>query len=388
MIVLRIFLILFLIAIVGLDAAGYTNLSDYLANGSLKTLALFPLYLFLRKGILELIDFKVFTTSLTQLRVPEELRLKWKKTLRQWVHVGLALAFLYWVAIIWDLTPELRRGLRWITTKGFNIGSLRISVKLLISVFLTFYGAILISRLLRAFLERNIYPRRNWDPGIRNAISTGIHYVIILTGLMIAIHLLGFDVRNITVLAGAFGVGLGFGLQNLANNFVSGIVLLLERPVKAGDVIQVGSLMGKVKRIGARATVIETQDKSVILIPNGELLAGQVTNWTYGNSIGGLSIPVGVAYGSDVSRVKQVLLEIAEKDKEVLKNPAPQVEFKAFGDSSLNFNLRVWSYIDDRADVQSSLMTQIEEAFRKNQIEIPYPHREVILHSPSEKKAK
>jgi len=193
---------------------------------------------------------------------------------------------------------------------------------------------------------------------------------------------LGFDIRNITVLAGALGVGLGFGLQNLANNFASGIVLLIERPVKVGDIIQIGTLSGKVKRIGARSTALETGEHATILIPNGELLSAQVTNWTYTNALAGLAIPVHVAHGTDLEKLKTLLIQVSESHPDILKNPAPHLEFKVFGESSLDFILRVVvKDVSVKGNVQTDLMYAIERILRENKIEIPYPHREVILHS-------
>ncbi|MFO1518680.1 MAG: mechanosensitive ion channel [bacterium] len=385
---LRVALFILLAVTIGVDLMGYTNLSDYLAESALKSIAVFPLILFLKKGLIELIDYKLFARTLTQLRVQEDLRIKWKKTLRQWVSLGLWVVLILWVSSIWRLTYNLRDLIQKALSQGFSIGSVHITVGLIFSVILTFYLSILLSRFIRALLERDVYPRYGWDPGIRNAVSTGIHYCIILCGLVIALKLLGFDIRNVTVLAGAFGVGLGFGLQNLANNFASGIVLLIERPVKVGDVIQIGNISGKVRKIGARSTVIETGDKASILIPNGELLSGQVTNWTYSNAIAGISVPVGVAYGSDVEKVKELLLQTAQSHKKIVKEPKPNVEFKGFGESSVDFVLKAWvADVDDRTNVQTDLFFAIEKIFRENKIEIPYPHREVIFRQEEKTEA-
>jgi small-conductance mechanosensitive channel len=371
---------LVLVLIIGLDGMGYTYLSDYLADASLKTLVLIPFLLFLRKGLLELIDYKLVLKGFSRFKVSPDLLIKWKKTLRQWTALGTWAAFFFGFVTIWDIKPEAIRLIKKILSWGFGVGSINVTLALVISVFLAFYVSILFSRLIRALLERNLYPRRSWDLGIRNAISTGVHYLLVLIGLLVAMHFLGFDLKNITVLAGALGVGLGFGLQNLANNFASGIVLLVERPIKVGDTIKIGELTGKVKKIGARSTAMETIDQATILIPNGELLSGQVTNWTYNNPMAGLSLPVGVAYGSDTEKVKAILLKIAEDHPDVQKDPKPEVEFKGFGDSSLNFVLRIWiNDVEDRRNVQTELYFAMEKALRENKIDIPFPHREIIM---------
>ncbi|MEE9342236.1 MAG: mechanosensitive ion channel domain-containing protein, partial [Gammaproteobacteria bacterium] len=188
--------------------------------------------------------------------------------------------------------------------------------------------------------------------------------------------------------AGALSVGIGFGLQNIVNNFVSGLILLFERPIKTGDWVVVGQTEGYVKRIRIRATQIQTFDRSDVIVPNSELISHQLTNWMYQNQHGRARIPVGVAYGSDTEKVKDLLLAVAADHSRVIKTsiaPEPNVLFLGFGDSALNFELRVFIYnISDRLSVVSELNFAIDKAFREQGIEIPFPQRDVHIRGGSD----
>ncbi len=219
-------------------------------------------------------------------------------------------------------------------------------------------------------------------------MSRLIHYCFILVGFLLAVTALGFTLTNLTILGGAIGVGIGFGLQAIVNNFASGIILLFERPIKVDDMIQVGDLPCKVKKIGLRATVVQSLDDAEIVVPNSDLITTQVTNWTLSARRMRLRIPVGVAYGSDVPLVMKILMECAEENKSVLRNPAPRVLFLTFGESSLDFELRIW--IGDFANrrlVQSELNQEIDRRFRSAEIEIPFPQRDLHLRSIDESAA-
>ena len=191
----------------------------------------------------------------------------------------------------------------------------------------------------------------------------------------------GFDFSNIAIIAGALSVGIGFGLQNIVNNFVSGLVLLFERPIRKGDWIVVGQTEGYVKDIQIRATRIQTFDRSDVIVPNSELISGQVTNWVLSTKSGRAIIPVGVAYGSDTEKVRDILMEIAETNNEIDTSgymPKPRVLFREFGDSSLNFELRVFmKEVDNRLSLISDINFAIDKAFREAEIEIPFPQRDL-----------
>jgi small-conductance mechanosensitive channel len=210
-----------------------------------------------------------------------------------------------------------------------------------------------------------------------------------LIALLIGMSVAGFDFGNIAIIAGALSVGIGFGLQNIVNNFVSGLIILFERPVRKGDWIVVGGTEGYVKDIKIRSTRIETFDRSDVIVPNSELISNQVTNWVLTSKSGRAVIPVGVAYGTDVEKVREILLAIAEENTSVVKSgivPEPAVLFREFGDSSLNFELRVFLYdIENRLKIISEINFAIYKAFKEQGIEIPFPQRDLHVKSLPEK---
>jgi small-conductance mechanosensitive channel len=202
---------------------------------------------------------------------------------------------------------------------------------------------------------------------------------------VLALLALGFEFTKLTILLSALGVGIGFGLQAVVNNFVSGLILLFERPVRVGDYIEIGGNWAEIQKIGLRATTVQTFDQADVIIPNADLITNQVTNWTLSNRRVRLIIPVGVAYGSDVALVMETLMMCPEASSNVAKTPAPQVLFLSFGESSLDFELRVWVLdADERIKVKSELHQAIDRSFREAKIEIAFPQRDLHLRSLDE----
>jgi potassium efflux system protein len=206
-------------------------------------------------------------------------------------------------------------------------------------------------------------------------------YIMFVIAALVALSVAGFDFSNIAIIAGALSVGIGFGLQNIVNNFVSGLILLFERPVRKGDWIQVGTTEGYVQDIRIRSTRILTFDRSDVIVPNSEMISNQVTNFMLGDIRGRAIIKVGVAYGSDTEKVRYILMQVAEENELVVKDgssPRPAVLFRGFGDSSLDFELRVHLYdVDRRLSTISDINFAIDKAFREEGIEIPFPQRDV-----------
>jgi potassium efflux system protein len=219
------------------------------------------------------------------------------------------------------------------------------------------------------------------ERGSREAVVTVFGYSGMLVAVVVSLGVAGIDFANLAIIAGALSVGIGFGLQNIVNNFVSGLILLIERPVKTGDWIVVGGTEGHVKRIRIRSTQIETFDRADVIVPNSELIASQVTNWMLRDTTGRVRVPVGVAYGSDTQKVREILERIAGEHPDVItKNPklVPVVLFMDFGNSSLNFELRVYiRNIDHRLQVKSDINFAIDTAFREAGIEIPFPQQDL-----------
>jgi small-conductance mechanosensitive channel len=269
---------------------------------------------------------------------------------------------------------------------SIGYGSFVFTVGGLAAFFLTIAGAWVFSRLLNFVLEEEVYPRVELPRGIPFALSTLARYAILLAGFLVAIGALGFDLDRITILLGAFGVGIGFGLQNVVSNFVSGLILLFERPVKVGDRVELADLEGEVRRIGIRATTVRTWDGADVIVPNASLISDRVVNWTFADRLRRITVPVGVAYGTDPHRVIRILHDVATSHPEVRREPEPMVVFLGFGDSSLDFEIRAWT---DKAEqfpaVRSSVTLAAHDALLEADIEIPFPQRDLHLRSVSPK---
>jgi small-conductance mechanosensitive channel len=253
------------------------------------------------------------------------------------------------------------------------------SILLGIAVLLVF---VLISRGLRRLLKVELFAKHRLDPGIQLVILKLTHYLLVGLGIIIAVQSIGLNLTSLAVVFGLLSVGIGFGLQNVAANFISGLIILFERPIEIGDRITVGDVWGDVVNINLRATLILTIDNVAIIVPNSEFISSRVTNWSYRDPKVRVHIPVGVAYGSNVQLVTDSLLEVARNNAEVMKDPAPEVWFTEFGDSSLKFELLVWTLDPKRRpEVISDLNRAIDDVFRKNKIEIPFPQRDLHIRS-------
>lgn len=234
---------------------------------------------------------------------------------------------------------------------------------------------------LKLWIVTRLLAKSNVELGVRLAVGAIIRYVILAVGLMVILQTVGIDLSTFTILAGALGVGVGFGLQNVTNNLVSGLILLLERPIKVGDRIEVGTVTGDVVNISLRSTTVVTNDNIAIIVPNSEFVSSRVTNWSYTDRDVRFNFPVGVSYRSDPELVRRLLLQVADQHLGVLKNPKPDALLLEFGDSSLNFMLRVWSrqYASTPGILRSDLNFMIIKAFKEHDIEIPFPQRDLYI---------
>ncbi len=260
-----------------------------------------------------------------------------------------------------------------------DVGNTSITLWTLIYFIILAWLLFFITARLRKWMIYKVLSKSKVELGVRLAVGTIIRYAVLIFGLVIVIQTVGINLSTITILAGALGVGIGFGLQNVTNNLVSGIIILFERPIKVGDRIQVGEVFGDVMSISMRSTMIVSNDNISIIVPNSEFISSTVINWSHNDRKVRFSIPVGVAYKEDPENVKQILLAVADKEDGVLKNPEPVVLFKEFGDSSLNFSLLIWtsSYITTPGFLKSRLYFEIFRKFRENNIEIPFPQRDL-----------
>jgi small-conductance mechanosensitive channel len=263
---------------------------------------------------------------------------------------------------------------------GFRIGDITISLTAILGGFAVLIVGVVATRAVQRWLETRFLPRTGLDPSLQLSVSTIIGYVGVIAVFTFALAELGIDVQKIALIAGALSVGIGFGLQSIVSNFVSGLILLAERPIRVGDSIVVKGEEGYVRRISVRATEIETFDRASVIVPNSELITGVVKNWTHGNPSGRIICKVGVSYGSDAEQVREILLACARDHPLVLDLPPPRAFLVAFGDSALAFELRcVVAHVDNGLPVKSDLHFEILRRFRAAGIQIPFPQQEVRL---------
>jgi potassium efflux system protein len=292
----------------------------------------------------------------------------------------LGLALLPVMALAWGArTADIAEVWR-LLIDGVEFGDTRLSLEGIIKLIVAFGIGMLLTRWLQKLLRTTVLPRTRLDAGGKTALVTGVGYVGITLAALVAISAAGLNLSNLAVVAGALSVGIGFGLQTIVSNFVSGIILLVERPIKEGDWIEVSGYSGIVRKIAVRSTRIETFDQHDVIVPNSDLIAGAVKNMTLSSKSGRLVVPVGVAYGSDLEATRAILLAAAAKQPMVMKHPEPAVMFMGLGDSSLDFELRC--YLRDVGAVvstRSDMLFQIYAELGKAGIEIPFPQRDIHL---------
>jgi small-conductance mechanosensitive channel len=290
------------------------------------------------------------------------------------------------VLMIWGVYDTLQEATEGLLGLGFGLGSHRITIGLVILSTGILYASFLASWIVQKLLVDEVFFKRRVERGVRLSIARLAHYAIMVAGLLAAISALGFEIGKITLMLSALGVGIGFGLQSIVNNFVSGLILLFERPVRVGDYIEIaGGKWAEIKHIGIRATTVLTFDRANQIIPNADLVSNQVTNWTLSNRQIRLILPVGVAYGSDVPLVMETLVNCADAVPNVASSPSPQVLFLSFGESTLDFELRLFvNDADNRLKVRSELNQEIDRRFREKGIEIAFPQRDLHLRSVDE----
>jgi potassium efflux system protein len=273
----------------------------------------------------------------------------------------------------------------WIEKPFLVIGGTQVSAVKLLEFLFAVVIVIVVSRAFATVLGSRLLTRTGMDRGLQYAISRLTYYVLLVVGLMIALQTSGIEMGSLTVILGALGVGVGFGLQTLVNNAVSGLILLIERPIQVGDWIEVSGIGGRVARIGARSTTIVNSDNIAMIVPNSELVTQRVINWSHGDPTVRFRIPVGVAYGSNMDEVRRALLEVAAAHPSVLPDPAPAVFFSAFGDSTLDLELAVWTrdMVYSPIKFKSDLNFAIDEACRRHGVTIPFPQRDLHVKTGS-----
>ena len=301
--------------------------------------------------------------------------------------LGVGAAF-WWVVIILRNFQLLDFATSWvdiILSAGIQRGTISIDIGDVLAFGITVVATVYASRIIRFILQEDVLSRMRLPRGVPGAVNMLVHYVILLVGFMLAIAAAGIDLSRLAILAGAFGVGLGFGLQDIVNNFVSGLILAFERPIQVGDVIQLDTIEGRVAHIGIRSSTVRGWDGSDIIIPNGKLISGTVTNRTMMDNLRRVDARVGVSYDEDPERVLEVLRAVPATVRDLDERPEPIARFLGFGDSSMNFELRAWTTNGPQIlRISTELYTAVHKAFKEAGITIPFPQRDLHVYPATE----
>ena len=285
------------------------------------------------------------------------------------------------LVLAWSGTQAVFSGLLRVLRFPITFGSFSFTLMGFLTAALILFFTHLLARLCRHLMSTRVLARSGLEPGLQNSVISITVYLVWGLGVLAALNAFGVGGTSLTVAFGALSIGLGFGLQNIFNNFISGIILLFERPIQVGDAVEINGTWAEVKKINFRSTVVQTYDNASLIIPNSEFISSQVTNWSFRDLTLRIKISVGVAYGSDTELVRSSLLEIADRTAKVRPYPRPDVLFTDFGDSALIFVLRVWTDLDSMLKVGTAIRFEIDRVFRERKIEIAFPQRDIHIRS-------
>ncbi|NHA13469.1 mechanosensitive ion channel family protein [Thioalkalivibrio sp. XN279] len=373
---------LLLAAAIIANVGGLVALSGLLTNGVIVS-AFIAIVLF--AGV---VVARSMFVALFQTRALQRFNMvRWHAaTLERWIMRILPLAALVgWitaVARVFRVDSTLGSWLDALLHSSARIGTIEISLADVLSFGIAIWVGLLLSRFVRFMLEIDVFPRITLPRGVAATILMLVNYTVIGIAVVMAVAAAGIQLDRLAIIVGALSVGIGFGLTNVINNFVSGLILAFERPVQSGDTVEFGTMFGKVSRIGVRSSTVRTFDGAEVIVPNANLISNEVTNWTLSDMRRRIEILVGVAYGTDPHKVLELLLKVARSDERILADPEPTVLFLGFGDSSLDFSLRAWT--DDFNEyliIKSDLTLAVHDAIYAAGIEIPFPQRDLHLRS-------
>jgi small-conductance mechanosensitive channel len=373
------------IVAVGASLLGYRSLAITLEGLAILGTFIGSLFLCAVRIIEDIVQAIVDAGKLNSLRM---IRIQPERFLKVTSRGLRAFAFFAWIYFVLDsitLWDPFWESVTGILAARFGYGALSLSLGGLIAFGLTLWISWLLSRFIPYVLDREVFMRLRMPPGIPFALTSFSRYTILVIGVLIALATLGISLDRLALLISALGVGIGFGLQNVVNNFVSGVILLFERPIRVGDMVQLDTLMGTVTDIGIRASNVRSFDGADVIVPNGDFISARVINWTLSDRKRRIILPVGVTYGTDPTKVLEILESVARSHVEVLVDPPPQVLFRGFGDSSLDFEMRTWTDSERGwPAIMSDLAVATYDALTEADIEIPFPQRDLHLKSVDE----
>lgn len=360
---------------------GYITLAEILVTKTLNSIFAAVILVTSSITLNALLDILLLTKIAKKIRVVNDYPDKIKRTTGKIIRY----AFIFWWLTIllrnFEILLPVEDYFRDFFTREWIIGSFSISIADVVLFFVTIWVSVLLARVIRFFLEGDVLSRMTLPRGVPGAISAIVKYVIVGFGIVVAFSAAGLDLDKFALLAGALGVGIGFGLQDLVRNFISGLILIFERPIQVGDAVQIDTLSGKVMQIGIRSSIIKTWQGAEVVVPNGQLITNKLVNWTMTDRLRRLDIKIGVSYGTNIELVMQTLLKCAKDQKNILTAPAPYVLFNDFAESYLEFELRCWTSHPDWIFIRSDIRVAIDEAFDKEGIVIPFPQRDLHIVS-------
>jgi small-conductance mechanosensitive channel len=381
-IIARLLLIILLISLVG-NIIGNTALSTLIFYGVMRTINI---------SLILITSLQVFYTLVTVLfetkfaNISLIIKNRRQEVIKTIFSFTKFIALIFWIIKFLDnfeIYDSIKENVLDFLTMQYQIGNISFTISNILLFFFSIWLATKISKISRFFIENEVFPRVILPRGVPAAISLMLNYTILSLGFLISLSFIGFDIEKLTIVIGALGVGFGFGLQNIVNNFISGLILLFERPIQVGDTISLTNLMGSVKRIGIRASIVQTFDGAEVIVPNADLISGQVINWTLSDSMRRIEIKIGVHFDSDPGKVMELLNSAIEDEDEILKNPAPYILYHGMKKSTQDFVLRFWTANSgDWIFLRSNVLLKITKLLKKEGIEIPYKQQNVYLKNP------
>ena len=374
---------LFSVGVFSLSLFGYQRLSSFIFDRFIGTCLVVGLFIMLRKSVTEILHRILFLRFWARTF---KLRRRLISKIDFWLMLLVDPLFVILTGLIllsmWGVSTDLLLQSCKKLLFGFKVGDVEISIISIIMGIATFFITLALVKAVRHRFVSSVLDKMEMDEGIKHSLASGIGFFGFVVAALLAILVMGGNLSNFALIAGALSVGIGLGLQNIVNNFVSGIILLFERPIKVGDWVKIDGEEGKIKQINIRATEVETFNRASVIVPNATLLSNSLTNLTHGNNWVRYAVKIGVAYGSDVDKVREILLECATSHKKVLKKPQPYVLFQDFGSSSLDFELRFYvSDIWNGWATPSDIRFEINRRFNEEGIEIPFP--QMVVHQGS-----